>query len=206
MPTKIDKDTLLQAKNGNLVAFEKILTFFEKPVLNYVYRTVGQKEDAEDLTQETFLKVYKNLKYIDMDSDFKAWIFTIATNTAYDWLRKKKGENELSLDTEGADFVVNKQSTVKLANNIENMETAFDISKLLENLRPVHRTVLNLFYYQGFTYIEISNIISIPLNTVKTHLSRAKNSLRKLLEEQECAFNDRCLPDYKPKKHGLYFN
>ena len=199
MNAQVNKDTLQQAKNGNLVAFERILTSFEKPLLNYLYRTVGQKEDAEDLTQETFVKIYKNLKNIDLESDFRAWVFTIATNTAYDWLRKRKGGKEISLDAEDVDFVANKESIIKSTNNIKALQDAFDVLKILDKLRPIYRTVLVLFYYQGFTYIEISKIISAPLNTVKTHMSRAKNSLKKILEAQEEAFKERRLPNYKPE-------
>src|SRR3989339_987602 len=95
------KEIIIAAKKGDMRAFEKILYIYEKRIYSHLYRIVGQKEDAEDLTQTTFLKLYKNIKSINLDKNFNAWVYKIATNTAYDWLRKKRGHPEQFMEDMG---------------------------------------------------------------------------------------------------------
>jgi len=174
-----EKILLAKAKNGDLRAFEKILSFYEKSVFNYLYRIAGQKQDAEDLTQETFIKIYKSLKTVDPEKNFKSWLFKIATNTAYDWLRKKKSDlNCLSLTSHSYSETINDDHAYL------NIENALDFKKLIEKLSPIHRSVLMLHYYNDLSYKEISEALSLPLNTVKTHLYRAKRALLSIIKNE----------------------
>lgn len=170
----LNKDILALAKNGDVNAFEQILSFYEKAVFNYCLRITKNRVEAEDVTQETFIKIYTHRKSIDPEKNIKTWIFTIATNTAYDFLRKKKRKNETSLEDE----------------TIYNLKTYYpkesvqsDVEKALEKINPEYKKALVLFYQQGFKYEEIAEILSIPANTVKTHISRGKEELKELLKE-----------------------
>ncbi len=176
---EIDKDILLKAKAGDLYAFEVILYFFEKNIFNYVLRIVKKTEDAQDVTQDTFIKVYKHRESIDIEKNIKTWIFTIATNTAYDFLRSKKRKNETSLDQIREQGI---ETTNDLKSYYKDEGIEYDIEKALEKINVVYKNALVLFFQQGFEYKEISVILDIPINTVKTHIMRGKEQLKEQLK------------------------
>lgn len=177
-----ERELVEAAKGGNLVAFEKILCAYEKPIFSYVYRLVRQKEEAEDLTQETFIKLYQHIDSVDVDKNFRAWVYKIATNTVYDWLRKKQKRQELFIiDDPNIQFeTIDTQTPYQ---DMQKVERAKDVETALEKVRPVYRAVLLLFYWQGFGYTEIAHVLSLPLNTVKTYLYRAKHALKQELAQ-----------------------
>jgi RNA polymerase sigma-70 factor, ECF subfamily len=174
----IPAETIEKAKKGDLFAFEQIIFEFEKPLWNYLVRLSGSRDDAEDLIQETFVKVYKHIKTIDSSKNIKSWIYTIATNTAYDYLRKRKREALVELDEE---YETNVENTayysVSVEENIENK----DVSAAIDRLDVLYKGPILLYYKDGFSYEEIAEMLSIPINTLKTRLSRAKKQLATLL-------------------------
>lgn len=161
-----------------MLAFERIVSEFEKPLWNYLIRLAGNRDDAEDLIQETFVKVYKHIKTIDPKKNLKSWIYTIATNTAYDHLRKRKRESLVTLDE---DYETNLENiayySVSVEKNIENG----DVLSAINRLDVLYKSPVLLYYKDGFSYEEISEMLSIPINTLKTRLSRAKKQLATLL-------------------------
>lgn len=173
-----EKRIILAAKKKDLRAFEELLFLYEKRIYNYIFKLIGQKQDSEDLTQEVFIKLYKNLGSINPDKNFKTWLYTIATNTIYDWFRRKARRPELFIiDNEGGLLETSDtELTYKIADN-DSLKQAFD------NIKPIYKQVLLLFYYQGFSYQEIGEILSAPLNTVKTYIRRAKIALKEELEK-----------------------
>ena len=177
-----EKQLIQAAKDGDLEAFEKLLYAYERPIYSYVYRLVRQKEDAQDLTQETFVKLYKHIDVVDTDKNFRAWVYKIATNTVYDWLRKKQKRQEMFIiDDPNVQFEsIDVQTPYQ---DMQNVERAKDVETALEKVRPVYRAVLLLFYWQGFGYTEIAHVLSLPLNTVKTYLYRAKHALKQELAQ-----------------------
>ena len=172
---KIDYDVLVRVKAGDLEAFEYLLFFYEKAIYNYCLQILRNSNYAQDVTQETFIKVYTHRKLIDLEKNIKTWIFTIATNTAYDFLRSKKRKNEISLDIENETIL-----SFEAYYPQEGLVT--DVSKALEQINPEYKKVLLLFYQQGFQYQEIAEIFGIPVNTVKTHISRGKEQLKEKLK------------------------
>jgi RNA polymerase sigma-70 factor, ECF subfamily len=178
----IPVETIDRAKKGDLFAFEEIVSAFEKPLWSYLVRLLGNREDAEDVVQETFVKVYKHLSTIDSSKSVKSWIYTIATNTAYDFLRKRKRESTTELDDE---FETNTQHPAYYSMSIEeNIETK-DVSAAIDRLDSLYRGPILLYYKDGFSYEEIAKMLSIPINTLKTRLSRAKKQLATLLVNYE---------------------
>ena len=173
----IQKEIIDKARMGDIESFEKLLFIYEKKIFNYIFTIVRQKQDAEDLTQETFIKVYKNLKSLNPDLSFKAWLYKIATNATIDWFRKNGKKSELLL----LDDQESKFETIDKNFSYIRIETAKDISDALNTIKPEYRTVLLLFYWQGFSYEEIASMLSLPLNTVKTYLRRAKDSVKEVL-------------------------
>lgn len=168
-----DELLLSQLKNGDERAFEVFLSRYEKRIFAYLLTVVRQREEAEDLTQETFLRVYKNRKAIDSARNVKSWLYTIATNAAYDWFRKKKHIPELFvIDDDEAPF-----ETAEATDAYKDIENADAVGRALDRLKPEYKACILLYYYEQFSYEEMAEQLSIPLNTVKTHLRRAKEQL-----------------------------
>jgi RNA polymerase sigma-70 factor (ECF subfamily) len=171
------RELVLKARKGNLKSFEDLVFIFEKSIFGYLLYSTGRKEDAEDLTQEVFIKVYKNLKSLDPNLNFKAWLFKIASNTLIDWRRKRGEERELFLiDDKDSNF-----ETIDEDFSYLKIETAKDIADALDKIKPEYKVVLLLFYWQDFSYEEIASVLSLPLGTVKTNLRRAKLAIREIL-------------------------
>jgi RNA polymerase sigma-70 factor (ECF subfamily) len=135
--------------------------------------------NAKDVTQDTFIKVYMHRKLIDPEKNIKTWIFTIATNTAYDFLRAKKRKGEVSLDEENKKF---SETILSLETYYGEEGLVSDVDRALEQINPEYKKVLLLFYQQGFKYEEIAEILEIPINTVKTHIKRGKEQLKEKLK------------------------
>jgi RNA polymerase sigma-70 factor (ECF subfamily) len=130
---------------------------------------------AQDITQDTFIKVYLHHKKIDPEKNIKSWIFTIATNTAYDFLRSHKGRKSINLEDD--DETIQALATYSYT---EGLET--DVRNALNAIKPEYSNVLTLYYKQGFDYQEIADMLSSPINTIKTHIRRGKEQLHELLK------------------------
>lgn len=176
MADKLNQFTLLAVQYGDIAAFEELVFAYEKPIYSHLYRLVGRREDAEDLTQETFIKAYKHRLSLNPAGNVRAWLYRIATNTAYDWLRRQRRLPE-TVAVEKADDA----ETIGHDEAYYQVEASADLDRALQKLSPAHRTALLLFYREGQTYEEIAASMNLPLNTVKTHLRRAKIALRKVL-------------------------
>lgn len=178
-PNLEEEKSLLNAViDGDIRAFETILKHYEKPIWNHLRRITGSEEDASDLLQETFLKLYSNRKNIDITCSFKNWLYRIATNTAYDLLRKKKYVIEIFInDDDGSETILPELAYSKK----EEQEIAHDMDHALYQIPHHYRAILLLYYHEGFSYEEIAPMLALPINTVKTHIRRAKQALRKHL-------------------------
>lgn len=174
-----EAEIIQAALAGNPKAFDQLLGLYERKIFGYLYRLTNHPQDAEDLTQETFLKVYRALKTFDTKRKFSTWLYTVATNTAYDWLRKKQRRPELFIiDDEESSF-----ETIDPDSPYTTLAPKIDLGKALATIdKPIYRTVLLLFYRDGLSYQEIAEVLNCPLNTVKTYLRRAKQALRQALE------------------------
>lgn len=168
-----DAELLKSAKSGDLAAFEKILWLYEKPIFNYIRRLVNQLEDAEDLTQKTFIKLYKSLKSVNPEKNFKSWLYKIATNTVYDWFRKQKRNSEILMENSEI-----QAETFAHEDAYYQIESLIDLEKALNEIKPAYKSILLLYYKNGLEYNEIAEILGVPINTVKTHLRRAKLELK----------------------------
>ncbi len=166
-------ESIVRAKQGSLKAFEQVLFCYEKQVYGFMFRFVQSRVDAEDLTQETFLKVYTSLGSFDTEKPFAPWLFTIATHTAYDWLRKLQRRGELFIiDDENHPF-----ETIDERQTYSAIEARLDVEAALAKLKPTHRFVLLLYYGQQLSYEQIAEMLPAPIGTVKTHLYRARKAL-----------------------------
>lgn len=181
-----DKELIKKALKNNQLAYEKLMERYYDSIYVMVLRLVGNMSDAEELTQEAFTKAFSKLNTYDMQFSFGAWLFGIASNTSIDFLRKKKYV-EVSLDEE-KEFLKSKASESSLLNPEERMIQKQDVKALkkkVEELKEHYRKLLELRYFEEYTYEEISQELSLPMGTVKTQLHRAKSQLLKSIKESE---------------------
>jgi RNA polymerase sigma-70 factor (ECF subfamily) len=151
---------------------------------------VRDREKAEDLTQETFIKVLNAIERYDPSFKFSSWIFKIAHNTSLDHLRKKEpetlsmqGSPNARTDAEIEASSINPESGDENPEQFtSNRELGSEIDRAIGRLRPEYRTAIVLCHIEGRPYEEIAEIMDVPLGTVKTYIHRARNDLKKQLE------------------------
>ena len=156
--------------------FESIFREYQQPILNYLYRLVGDAERAEELTQDAFVKAYRALHRLPGDANRRAWLYRIATNTAYDYLRRRRLvqwvpllEKDYSLFVkEGPESVIADQEAVQQS---------------LCSLPLNYRAPLILHSVEGYSVREIGEMLGISEGAVKTRLCRAREKLRKVFRE-----------------------
>ena len=189
-----DQEVVVLARQGREAAFRELIGRYERPVFSLIYRLVRHREKAEDLSQETFIKVLNALNRYDPSYKFSSWIFKIAHNTALDLLRKKEPDT-LSLD--GSPHAETQSeveaTTVTAVSSDESPEeyaASKELGEVLERaiatLRPEYRTAIVLCHVEGRAYEEIAEIMGVPLGTVKTYIHRARNELKRQLEHLRC--------------------
>ena len=157
-----------------------------KAIYNFVYRYVGNQMDAEDLTQEIFVKMWVSLKKFDLRYDFRSFLFTVAKNHCFDWLRKKKVRSgkELSIE-ENMDLVEMVKDTLPLpSDEFDQTIIATILSGALDQLTEPYRLVLSLYYHNQFSLSQIGEMLHEPLNTVKSRYRRGILQLRQVLTRQ----------------------
>lgn len=173
---------LESARAGSLVAFEELVLRYEKKIYNYCFRMTNNEQDAEDLTQEVFIRVYKNLKSFKGNSHFSTWVYRIAHNICIDRYRRLKIPS-ISLSTGGFG---EEDKEIEIASEELTPEDAVItreqqemIMKCIAMLKPQYRSAIVLRDIQNYSYEEIARIMDIPIGTVKSHISRARSALRK---------------------------
>ncbi len=182
-----DQDQILisQYFEGDEKSLEILIKRYLRPIYSFVYRYIGNSQDVEDIVQDVFVRVWRNLKKFDQERSFKTWIFSIAKNASIDFLRKKKTIPFSKFENEDGDNIIIK-TLIDPSPSIEDCFEYKDISTVLstamEKLSPKYRMVLFLRYNDHFTFKEISEALGEPLNTVKSRHRRALILLRKLLK------------------------
>jgi RNA polymerase sigma-70 factor (ECF subfamily) len=178
---KTDEQLVIEYFSDSPESFDPLVSKYIKPIYNFLYSMSKDKEVADELTQETFLKVWKNLKKFQVDKNFKIWIYTIARNVLLDWFRKKKNINFSQLDlSEDNPFEDTLIDTEPLPPEIfERQEIAVELSAALEEISPEHRLIISLHDREDMTFEEIAEITNKPMNTVKSQYRRGIMALRK---------------------------
>ena len=162
-------------------------------VYKFVYRYVGDADIANDVVQDVFIKVWKNIKKFDPEKNFKTWLLTIAKNTALDAIKKKKAvlfskieEGDTDLDAFLAPYVESADLPDAL---LQKKQTKADLDRILQELSPTYRSVLLLRYTEHLKFREIADTLQEPIDTIKSKHRRALIQLRKMLAEAPKATN-----------------
>lgn len=180
-----DEELIARFQNGDEYAFDEIVHRYKDRLLNFIFRFLGQMDEAEDIVQDTFLKVYKNKNAYENIARFSTWIYTIAGNLAKTELRKRKRRRMFSISGKGID---EKEYELRSGDRTPEEETdsVFNekiIQGAIEKLHEKFRTVIILRDIQELSYDEISNIIGVPLGTVKSRVNRARLKLQEMLKD-----------------------
>lgn len=179
--------------SGDQKSLEILIKRYLKPLYSFVYGYVNDNEIADDITQDVFLKIWKNIDKFKIDKNFKTWIFCIAKNTVFDFFKKKKDisfsqiENKDEFDdNEKPNFEESIVDIENLPNEIlEKKETKEFVQEILLCIPSKYREILRLYYNEEFNFREISEILNEPIDTVKSRHRRAVIILRRVLVERD---------------------
>lgn len=170
-------------------AYEELLTRYQQPVYGIVYRLLGDQNDACDVVQEIFLKVFRSVHSFKERSSFRTWIYRIAVNEAHNhrrWFSRHR-KREVAIDREdgayGA-FEIAPDPGPSPFDFALDRETHLLIERALEEISPVFRTAVVLRDIEGLGYEEIADILQISLGTVKSRILRGREALRRVLSER----------------------
>lgn len=186
-----DQEVVAQARLGREAAYRELVRRYERPIFSLIYRMVRDRELAEDLSQETFVKALKAVGSYRPEYKFSSWIFKIANNAAIDHLRKRE---LATLSIEGSPHARTPDAMEATAlqiggrlpgplDQLEARELGGAIEEAIGRLRPEYRSCILLRHVEGRPYEEIAEILGLPLGTVKTYIHRARAELKEMLDE-----------------------
>ncbi|TCZ69870.1 RNA polymerase sigma factor SigW [Paenibacillus albiflavus] len=174
------------ARNGDRRAFAELVELYKDKIYHLGYRMLGNRQEAEDIVQETFMRLYSNLHRYDENQKFSTWIFRIAANLCIDRLRKRKVTYSLDAevnDGEGNDYYAMMSSDEDTPEKqVIVSETQRQIRKVIDNMPDKYKSIIVLRYLQDLSLQEISDVLDMPITTIKTRLHRGREYLRKKLE------------------------
>jgi RNA polymerase sigma-70 factor (ECF subfamily) len=186
-----DADVAALAKEGREPAFRELVRRYERPVFSLIFRMVRDREMAEDLAQDTFIKVLNNIDRYRPEFKLSSWLFKIANNVTIDHLRRRQlatvsldgsphAQTAAEAQATSLDVESRGQSALEA---IESRELGSAIERAIGKLRPEYRSCILLRHVEGRSYEEIAATLDLPLGTVKTYIHRARHELREALED-----------------------
>ena len=186
LKTMTDEELVVFYAQGNNAAFDVLLNRYKSSIHSYIYFMVRNKELAEDIFQETFVKVIMTIKqgrYTE-NGKFKAWITRIAHNLIIDGIRQERNENTISNDEVEVDLFNNmKLCDGTVEDNLVRRQVLSDVKKLVRHLPDNQREVLEMRYYRNLSFKEIADITGVSINTALGRMRYAILNMRRMAEE-----------------------
>jgi RNA polymerase sigma-70 factor (ECF subfamily) len=173
-----DGELVAMTLQGNSEAFATLVERYDRAVYHLSYRMLHNVEDARDATQEAFFKAFRSLRTFRAGAKFSTWIFAISYHACCDRLARRKHDAGDELPDRADPAQGPEQQAIAL-------DEASRLRRAIDGLPEKYRAVVTLFHLQGRQYEEIASVLGLPLGTVKTHLFRAKEQLRRLLDGME---------------------
>lgn len=181
----VDEDVLVsQAKTGDQAAFEAIVQRYERQIYAFTYRMMGNPEDALDLTQECFIRAFRNLGRTNSELNVSAWLHRIASNACLDVLRRRKRIRWLPWENSKHDRLLSGSPTEDPERVTVAGENASDVQAILSQMTPRNRLALILREYEGMSTREIGDVMGLSRSAVKSVLFRAREEFRRLYTSQ----------------------
>jgi RNA polymerase sigma-70 factor (ECF subfamily) len=191
--TETNEELMARFQAGDMQAMEELFNRFQKPLFNFFYRMVGRRETAEDLVQETFLKLCRFGKsFRGSDAKFTTWLYSVAGNQCRDYLRHssrrpetalsdlEQGDNEQNLELDDISPTTNNSP---VEDNLLRLEIRSTIKSAIDSLPEKERLAIILREYQGLEYKEIAEVLNCPLGSVKVLIFRARQRLKQELKD-----------------------
>jgi RNA polymerase sigma-70 factor (ECF subfamily) len=179
------KKRIKQVLKGDQNAYGEIVEIYKDKVFHLCYRMLGNRHEAEDMAQEAFIRAYINIASFNINLKFSTWLYRIATNLCIDRIRKKKPDFYLDAEVSGTDGLTMYSQipadTSLPEEDVENLELQETIQKEISRLPEKYRSVIVLKYIEELSLNEISEILDMPLGTVKTRIHRGREALRQQL-------------------------
>lgn len=175
---------IARARQGDAAAFEAIYQRYERRIYSFIYRMMGNAEDASDLTQDTFVKAYLALPRTTPDLNISAWLHRIASNACLDVLRRRRLVQWLPWEVFDTNPALEPAAPDDPAGNYLRQETEQEVQRILTLLSPKHRTALVLKEYQGLSCDEIAEVMGTSRSAVKSLLFRAREEFRQVTERE----------------------
>lgn len=172
-----EKELIERFQDGNNDAFEEIVALYQQRGLRTAYLIVGNQNDAQDVLQDTFVKIYLHRKQLKNSEVFSSWFYKVLVRTAWEAVRKKKKE----VVCEDTLFLEKRDESINVEEETIRLRQSDEVRQAIENLSLEQRTVVVLFYYQGFSIKEIARMTGTLEATVKSRMFLARRKLRKLL-------------------------
>jgi len=182
-----DSEVVQASLDGDQRAFGEIVRRYDQRLLNFVYRTIGDRERAQDLVQETFVRVYRHLERFDQDKKFSTWIYTIAGNLAKNELRNRSRNPLVLFQTIKKNWDADhrplewEDEHYKPDDLYRKRYLKEKVDEAVKQLPEHHRMVFVLRELEGKTYEEIADITGVQLGTVKSRLNRARNNFARII-------------------------
>jgi RNA polymerase sigma-70 factor, ECF subfamily len=188
-PTYATDDMIERCLNGDQAAWESIVRLYRRKIFNVAYKFVGRHDQAEDLTQDVFLKLYKSLDTFDRRANFQTWLISVSRNLCIDHYRSVRKEREtISRDVDPADLAP-AAPDARADVQLEQRDRVKLLRRALDKLAPTLRTAVMLRDIQELTYQEIADRLRLPEGTVKSRINRGRTELarqiQRLREEQD---------------------
>jgi len=170
------------SKMGNQDSFAQLVQQHQRRVFNLVFRMLQQYEEANEVTQETFLAAWQGLPSFRGDARFSTWLYRIAYNCALKQLAQRKRDKAVQIGVQAEQLIANAGQEQRVDAELESHARQALVHEQLANLPAKYRIVLVLRHLQDMTYEEMAEILTMPIGTIKTHLFRARNLLKERLE------------------------
>jgi RNA polymerase sigma-70 factor (ECF subfamily) len=182
MPDLTDQALVQQTRGGDVESYGELVRRYQTSVFNVCYRVLGERREAEDLAQEAFIRAHERLRTYDETRPFGPWIRRVAANMCLNHLRSHRrvvqpldDEHDLPAAEPGSD----------LASAVEEREAQSRVREAILSLPPNYRAVIELRHFQGLTYDEMAQALSLPLSDIKSHLFRSRRLLAQRLRTDE---------------------
>ncbi len=181
-----DADLIIKAIGGREEGFEELVRRYQRPIVGYIYRMLGDYDASLDVSQEVFIKVYNSLEKYSSEYKFSTWLYRIAHNATIDHIRRNSQKLQ-SLETESEDgaYQMQLESSVPTPEqNQERKEWKSEIESVVKCLPSAYRELIVLRHNQELSYDEIAEVTNLPLGTVKNRLFRAREMMREIFIER----------------------
>lgn len=175
-----DRMLVTRSLEGDEKAFEHLFTRYREAIRQLLQQRAGSADDADDLLQETFVKVYLHLENYNSQYTFGQWVYTIARNTFIDYVRRR--QEELPIDER---FSAPASPTPTPEESVIRRQQRDQIESFLTALRPQYRRLIEMRFFEEYTYEEIAEKLQLPMGTVKTQIHRAREQMCDLIRRGE---------------------